>query len=90
MRSGIVSHSKESLRLYRSILRTSQRFDFPDNRGRNWKELIRESARKEFEAARHEKDPEIILKLMLGGRDALFQIEEKFAKKQHSLLNDKK
>ncbi|KAI3922550.1 hypothetical protein MKX01_006239 [Papaver californicum] len=47
-----------------------------------WRDVLRENARKEFEESRFEKDPEIITKLLIGGRDAVESSLEKLAEKQ--------
>jgi len=44
-----------------------------NNRG----DVLRASARKEFEAARGERDPEVIARLIITGRDCVMQIQEK-------------
>src|SRR5690606_4537393 len=48
---------------------------FADLENRN--EVIRESTRKEFELAKFEKDPHIIAKLLLVGRQSLDNVTEK-------------
>lgn len=53
------------------------------------RDVLRKSARDEFEAARHEKDPEIINRLLVVGRDSVNKVAENFAKK-HSELNSSK
>jgi hypothetical protein len=45
--------------------------------GRMWSEILAENARKEFEQARHERDPEMISRMLVVGRDALNQTMEK-------------
>lgn len=40
-------------------------------------ELIRKSARKEFELARFEKDPVLIMKMILTSREAILKTKEK-------------
>jgi hypothetical protein len=52
-----------------------------------WKEVIRESARKEFEAARHERDPEMVARLLLTGRDYLDQAMQKFLEKRQKIID---
>ena len=39
--------------------------------------VIQQSARKEFEDARGENDPEMILQLILGGRTALDEVKQR-------------
>ena len=43
---------REALSLYRAVLRAAPLFVWGDKAGRQWSEVIKESARKEFEAAR--------------------------------------
>ncbi|GBG90928.1 hypothetical protein CBR_g51533 [Chara braunii] len=69
---------REALSLYRSVLRASRLFE--------WREVIRQSARQEFEQARFETDPEMVARLLVGGRDALHQALERFASKQEQVM----
>ncbi|KAK8278371.1 hypothetical protein V6Z12_D09G038900 [Gossypium hirsutum] len=55
---------------------------WPDSRGVLWRDILRENARKEFEEARFEKDPEVVTRLLIGGRDAVESALEKLAEKQ--------
>lgn len=41
------------------------------------RDLLRASARQEYESARYETDPEIINRLLVVGRDAVRQVSEK-------------
>jgi hypothetical protein len=50
-----------------------------------WRDVLRASVRDEFEQARHEPDPEIIARLLVVGRDALMQSQERFVHKRHQL-----
>ncbi|GBG90929.1 hypothetical protein CBR_g51533 [Chara braunii] len=50
------------------------------------REVIRQSARQEFEQARFETDPEMVARLLVGGRDALHQALERFASKQEQVM----
>ena len=69
----------EALRLYRDILRRSRSFYWPNDKGEPWNKVLQESARKEFEQARYETDPLIVARLLVVGRDALMQLEDKVA-----------
>lgn len=71
IRQRLTSNRREALSLYRDIIRASRYFTWPNNRGELWRDVLRENARKEFEEARFEKDPEIITRLLIGGRDAV-------------------
>jgi len=81
-----VATRREALRLYRDVLRLCKKFNFRNEKGERWSDVLKKSARQEFEQGRWETDPIIITKLIIGGRDALQQIEEKFAKKQLEIM----
>ncbi|KAK1555434.1 hypothetical protein Q3G72_026318 [Acer saccharum] len=81
-RQRLTSNRREALSLYRDILRATRFFVWPDSRGVLWRDILRENARKEFEAARFEKDPEIVTRLLIGGRDAVESALEKLVEKQ--------
>ncbi|KAA8521710.1 hypothetical protein F0562_012383 [Nyssa sinensis] len=85
-RQRLTSTRREVLSLYRDILRATRFFMWPDSRGVLWRDVLRENARKEFEDARFEKDPEIITRLLIGGRDAVQSALEKLAEKQRQQL----
>ncbi|KAL6767350.1 CPLD69 [Auxenochlorella protothecoides x Auxenochlorella symbiontica] len=77
----VLTTRREALSLYRDILRVTRAFVYPDNDGRLWRDVLRESARQEYEAARFEQDPEIINRLIVVGRDAVSQVTDKFIEK---------
>ena len=77
----------EALSLYRSVLRASRLFVWPDQHGSEWGEVIRSSTRREFEAARHERDPELVSRMIVVGRDALQKTLDKFLEK-HREVNE--
>ena len=81
-RRRLTSTRREALSLYRDILRASRFFLWPNEKGVLWRDVLRASSRKEFEDARYEQDPEIIARLLVGGRDALQQTVENAIKKQ--------
>ena len=64
--------------MYREILRTSKAFHWCDQHGNPWNETLKKEARKEFEASREEKDPLIIARMLVTGRDCVQQIQLKF------------
>ncbi|GLT91950.1 hypothetical protein SLE2022_098110 [Rubroshorea leprosula] len=78
----LTSNRREALSLYRDTLRATRFFMWSDARGVVW----RENARKEFEEARYEKDPEIITRLLIGGRDAVESALEKLAEKERQQI----
>lgn len=85
-RKRLTSTRQEALSLYRDILRATRFFMWPDSRGILWRDVLRENARKEFEEARFEKDPEIITRLLIGGRDAVQSALDKLAEKQRQQI----
>ncbi|RZC45000.1 hypothetical protein C5167_037944 [Papaver somniferum] len=81
-RQRVTSMKREALSLYRDIIRATRFFAWVDKKGVLWRDVLRENARKEFEESRFENDPEIITKLLIGGRDAVESALEKLAEKQ--------
>ncbi|KAF5838238.1 hypothetical protein DUNSADRAFT_3218 [Dunaliella salina] len=84
----LLTTRRESLALYREILRYSNLFVWKDQHGRTWRDLLRESTRKEFEAARFEADPEIVNKLIITGRDAMHRTVEAFVQKRQQIIDE--
>ena len=68
----------EALRLYRDILRTAKSFYWPNDDGVPWRTVLCESARKEFEEARQERDPLIVARLLVVGRQCVLDTQVKF------------
>ncbi|KAK9270775.1 hypothetical protein L1049_026358 [Liquidambar formosana] len=81
-RRRLTSTRREALSLYRDIIRATRFFTWPDSRGVLWRDILRENARKEFEEARFEKDPEIVTRLLIGGHDAVQSALDKLVEKQ--------
>mmetsp|Transcript_16313 Transcript_16313/g.35283 ORF Transcript_16313/g.35283 Transcript_16313/m.35283 type:complete len:188 (+) Transcript_16313:46-609(+) len=84
----ILTTRREALHLYREILRYSNLFVWKDDNGHVWRDVLRQSARKEFEDARHETDPEILNKLIITGRDCVQRTVEVFMKRRQSIIDD--
>ncbi|XP_020237360.1 uncharacterized protein LOC109816688 [Cajanus cajan] len=80
-RRQLTSTRREALSLYRDILRATRFFTWPDSRGVMWRDILRDNARTEFEQARFETDPEIVTRLLIGGREALHSTIDKLADK---------
>jgi len=80
--------NKDSLALYRDILRASNIFTWTNEQGEQWKYILRSNARKEFEQARYERDPEVVARLLLVGRDCLNQTMWSIEDKQNKLRDD--
>jgi Complex 1 protein (LYR family) len=75
---SILTRNVEALRLYRDILRASRLFHWPNERGEPWSRVLRTNARKEFEQARFERDPELCARLLVVGRDSLNQTIDRY------------
>uniref|UniRef100_A0A1D1Y6A6 LYR motif-containing protein 4B n=1 Tax=Anthurium amnicola TaxID=1678845 RepID=A0A1D1Y6A6_9ARAE len=86
-RRRLTSTRREALSLYRDVLRATRFFPWPDARGVPWREVLRENARREFEQARYERDPEVITRLLIGGRDAVQAALDKLVE-QHRKMAD--
>ncbi|WVZ55370.1 hypothetical protein U9M48_006039 [Paspalum notatum var. saurae] len=78
-RRRLTSSRREALSLYRDIIRATRLFSWPDERGVPWGEVLRANARREFEEARWERDPEVVTRLLIGGRDAVQQALDRLA-----------
>ena len=78
-RRRLTSSRREALGLYGDILRATRLFAWPDDRGVPWREVLRANARREFEEARGERDPEVVARLLIGGRDAVQQALDRLA-----------
>lgn len=81
-RQRLTSSRREALSLYRDVIRATRFFMWANSQGIVWRDVLRENVRKEFEEARYERDPEVITRLLIGGRDALQAALDKLAEKQ--------
>ncbi|KAL3378109.1 hypothetical protein AABB24_004169 [Solanum stoloniferum] len=81
-RQRLTSSRREALSLYRDVIRVTRFFMWANSQGIPWRDVLRENVRKEFEEARFERDPEVITRLLIGGRDALQASLDKLAEKQ--------
>ncbi|CAH1435411.1 unnamed protein product [Lactuca virosa] len=61
-----------------------------DSHGVMWRDVLRANARKEFEEARFEKDPEVITRLLIGGHDAVQAALDKLVEKQKAQIAKEK
>ncbi|CAI5463886.1 unnamed protein product [Closterium sp. Yama58-4] len=84
--AAVLTSRREALDLYRLVLRTTRVFVWPHPSGALWRDVLRESARKEFEAARFVSDPEMIARLLVGGRDAISVVVDKLVAKQQEAV----
>jgi len=77
---------REALSLYREILRTCRAFHHCDDQGRPWNARLRLEARKEFEASKEERDPLIIARMLVAGRDCVQSIQMKFNEADRQIM----
>lgn len=87
-RPMILTTRREALALYREVLRYSNLFVWRDAHGRVWRDVIRRSARQEFEAARHEADPELVNRMIVTGRDAVQRTVEQFMRRRQQIIQE--
>jgi len=88
VKSALLSTRKEALSLYRAVIRASVLFVWKDTKGRMWKDVIRESARKEFEEGKHERDPEMVNRLILSGREAVDAALDRFMEQRQKIIDE--
>jgi len=74
------------MHLYRDVLRAAQFFQYPNERGELWRDVIVRSAREEFEANRRVADAESVTRLLVNGREALEQAIERAIARQRELI----
>jgi hypothetical protein len=87
-RARLLTSRREALSLYREVLRYSNLFVWRDEKGRVWRDVIRQSARAEFEAARYETDPELVARMLVTARDAVQRSVEGFMAKRARIIAD--
>ena len=68
----------EALRLYRDIIRATRLFNWEKTPGVKWSDILKDSARKEFEQAKYESNPEVVTRLLFVGRDCLNKTVEQY------------
>ncbi len=69
--------SRDAIKLYREIIRASRHFYWKNHDGIPWSDVIKRSARKEFEAARYERDPIMISRMIVVGYDCVEKTKQK-------------
>ena len=76
LRSSVTRN--EAITLYRDILRTAKAFHWCDEKGIPWHSKLKAEARKEFQASKEEKDPLIIARMLVTGRECVAEVQRKF------------
>ena len=74
------------LRLYREVLVMTKRFTWANEDGEPWDQLLRKTARAEFEELRSETDTLKVAKFMITWRDAIARIHEKLNKAELEMM----
>lgn len=67
----------EVIRLYREVYKHAAKFDWYNEKRERWTDIIRKSARKEFDLSKYETDPFLVMKMMVTTRECLGQLDEK-------------
>uniref|UniRef100_A0A7S1PK70 Complex 1 LYR protein domain-containing protein n=1 Tax=Percolomonas cosmopolitus TaxID=63605 RepID=A0A7S1PK70_9EUKA len=76
---------QQSIFLYRRILRLTSQMTHYDENGVAWRDILRFSARKEFEASKEERDEEVLARALFTAQMAIDDFEEKFLRRQNDL-----
>lgn len=71
---------RESLLLYRDVIRACKKFYWRSQSGKEWSEILLKSARKEFDEYRNLNDPVELGRKLIQARQALIEMEEKVNK----------
>mmetsp|Transcript_1223 Transcript_1223/g.2925 ORF Transcript_1223/g.2925 Transcript_1223/m.2925 type:complete len:181 (-) Transcript_1223:437-979(-) len=79
---------REALSLYRDVIRYSRLFVWRDEHGRQWGQVLRENARREFEASRFEMDPEVVNRMLIVGRESIEEVKKKFLAKRQQIIDE--
>lgn len=76
----------EVLRLYREVLVMTRRFTWANEDGEPWDQILRKTARSEFEELRTETDTLKVAKFMITWREAIGRIHEKVNKAELQMM----
>lgn len=85
-RSNKKPPNPEILKLYREVVKFCGQFDWENDQGKIWKDVLRKSARKEFEESAEETDPVILYRMVVTTRDAMTQTKEMLIR-QYAVLH---
>lgn len=75
----------EVLRLYRDVLKSTSGFFWFNERGECWRDVLRKSARREFDNSKYETDPVLLMKMMLTTREAIAKVQQQIFETQQRL-----
>ena len=78
----------EALRLYRDILRACRHVTWNNEKGEPWAEILKRSARIEFEQARDERDPLLVARMIVVARHSLEQFQQKFTETANQIKDN--
>ncbi|CDW72300.1 UNKNOWN [Stylonychia lemnae] len=79
---SLAKRNQEVLKLYREVLKMTQRFTWANEDGTQWKIILQKTARQEFEQLRNETDSVKVGKFMITWREANMRIHEKINETQ--------
>ena len=72
--------NREILLTYREVLKMTQRFNWNNEDGEPWQEILRRTSRAEFELMRKDSDSIKVGKFLLTWRETVSKIHEKINK----------
>ena len=78
--------NREILLLYREALQMTRRFTWANDDGEPWEDILRRTARAEFEAMRDETDSVKVGKFLITWRESVTRIHEKVNKAQMKMM----
>lgn len=73
------------LRLYRDVLKFTNEFYWNNEKGQCWKDILRKSARREFDLSKDQTDNIHIMKMIVTTRQAISRTREQMFKVQFQL-----
>ena len=76
----------EALKVYRDVMKMTQRFMWSNEEGVQWKIILQKSARQEFEMMRNETDDVKIGKFLITWREAVRRIHDKVNEAQMKVV----
>ena len=86
--SALLTTRKEALSLYRAVIRASVLFVWKDSKGHVWKDVIRESPEERVRTRETRRDPEMVNRLILSGREAVDVALDKFMEQRQKIMDE--